>query len=214
MRCALQWKLSVNTAGYSMLSRALSSELHLQATVSLCSDTVACYKADHVRYTLKASGFCWTDLQRDRMGRDKDAHPCLNASAFFGGGTHLLVFGTAAAEWWEAGGDQNKSAPPGLLSASSQGHREILNEPKKSWLVRNCFIFTSTLGSSCPFPQSCPQMRSSPPIWVTTDKLNKSDKKCLSAVQLDILQKRNAIQKCNVFQGQWGLHMPSTNIFF
>lgn len=66
------------------------------------------------------------------MARGKDALPCLNVSAFFGGGTRLLVFGTAAAtaaaERWEAGGDQNNPAPPCLLSAPSQGHREILNE--------------------------------------------------------------------------------------
>lgn len=49
------------------------------------------------------------------MGRVKDARPCLNVSAFFGGGTHRLVFGTAAAERWEAGGNQSKTAPPGLL---------------------------------------------------------------------------------------------------
>lgn len=51
------------------------------------SDTVACYKADPVRYTLSESGLCWADLQRDSMGWVKDEHSCLNVSAFFGGGT-------------------------------------------------------------------------------------------------------------------------------
>lgn len=62
------------------------------------------------------------------MGRVKDARPCLNVFAFFGGGTHRLVFGMAAAERREAGGDQSKTVTPGLLSASSQGHGKLLNE--------------------------------------------------------------------------------------
>ncbi|TKS87643.1 Zinc transporter ZIP12 LIV-1 subfamily of ZIP zinc transporter 8 [Collichthys lucidus] len=65
---------------------------------------------------------------RDRMGRVKDGRPCLNVSAFFGGDAHRLVFGTAAAERRESARDQSKTAPPGLLPDSSQGHGELLNE--------------------------------------------------------------------------------------
>lgn len=108
------------------------------------SDTVTCYKADPVRYTLSESGLCWADLQRDSMGWVKDEHSCLNVSAFFGGGTDRLVFGTAAAERREAGGGQIKIAPPRLLSTSSHSHREVLNEAlqlNRSCSGRNSLIF-------------------------------------------------------------------------
>lgn len=88
------------------------------------------------------------------MGRVKDARPCLNVSAFFGGRTHRLIFGTAAAERREAGGDQCETAPPGLPSASSQGHGELLNELLSgvlqlngSRVVRNCLILQPPLGA-------------------------------------------------------------------
>lgn len=142
------------------------------------SDRTPCYKADPVRHTLSESGLCWADLQRDRMGRLKDAHSCLNVSAFFGGGTDRLVFGTAAAEWREAGGGHIIIAPPRLLSTSSHHRgREVLNamlQLNQSWLARNFLIylfflyifFQTTPGSSWPFPQSCPQPRSSPSVRV------------------------------------------------
>ena len=109
IRCALQWKPYVNTSGYSMLSRSLSSVL-LPQCFECSFNTVACFTADPARNTLDRSGLCWADLQRNRMGRVKDAHSSLNVSAFFGGGTDHIVFGTAAAGWRETGGDQNKTA--------------------------------------------------------------------------------------------------------
>lgn len=125
---------------------------HASSVHRVQSDTVACYKADPVRYTLSESGLCWADLQRDRMGWVKDEHSCLNVSAFFGGGTDRLVFGTAAAERREAGGGQIKIAPPRLLSTSSHSHREVLNEALQlNWSCsgRNSliFYFPTTLGS-------------------------------------------------------------------
>ncbi|KAI4806907.1 hypothetical protein KUCAC02_017697, partial [Chaenocephalus aceratus] len=80
-------KASVNTAGYTMLSGGRS------LCCILSSDTVACYKADAVRYTLDVSG-----------------------------GSHRLWHGKP--EEIRA----KKTAPPGLLCASSQGCGEVLNE--------------------------------------------------------------------------------------
>lgn len=90
--------------------------------------TVACYKADPARYKLQRVWSLLSRPARDRMGRVKDGRPCLNVSAFFGGDTHRLVFGTGAAERRESARDQSKTAPPGLLPDSSQGHGELLNE--------------------------------------------------------------------------------------
>lgn len=161
MRCALQWRASVNTAGYTMLSGGRS------LCCILSSDTVACYKADAVRYTLDVSGICWADLQGDRMGRVKDTHPCLNVSAFFGGGSHRLWHGKP--EEIRA----KKTAPPSLLCASSQGCGVVLNELLSSsgaawWEI--AWFLLPPVGART--DSHSPQMRSSPSFWVITDKLN------------------------------------------
>lgn len=110
MRCALQSKPFVNTVGNSLLSGGLSSKLHPQCC-ECSSNTVTCYKADPVRYRLNVSGLCWADLRRTGWAGVKDARPCLNVSAFFGGGTHRLLFGTAATRSWRRSENDSSSYP-------------------------------------------------------------------------------------------------------
>lgn len=125
VRCALQWKVSVNTAEYSMLSGYLFPELCvLQCVCCEPSDTVACYEADIYTQCV------WSLLSRpagNRSGWIKDAGPSLNVSAFFGVGTHLLIYGSAQRKC-EAKAAQSPSVSLRLLPATAESHSERLNE--------------------------------------------------------------------------------------
>lgn len=69
------------------------------------------------------------------MGRVKDACPCLNVSAFFGGGTLAL----AVAQQQES---DRKLEEILARSPSALFHRELLNELPSSMLQlrRGCFL--------------------------------------------------------------------------
>lgn len=149
MRCALQWKLFVNTVGNSLLSGGLSSKLHPQCC-ECRSNTVTCYKADPARYKLNVSGLCWADLQGTGWPGLRMRAPAWMFLPFLEE-AHIACF--LAQQRQEAGGDQRKTATPSLLSASSQGHRELLNELlssmsqfKRSCLVKNLLILPSPWG--------------------------------------------------------------------
>lgn len=108
------------------------------------------------------------------MGWVKDARPCLNVSAFFGGGTHLLAFGTAAAEQCEAGGAQSEAAPPGLavcfISRALRNfwmscYHQCYSSTGDSWWEIAWFL-PPPLGVHAHSHSPVLKMRSSPLVWV------------------------------------------------
>lgn len=105
-----------------------------------------CYKADPERNIFNEPGLCWADLQRDRTGRDEDAH-CWIVLPFL---EEAWVVLSLAWRRQKDGKLEQIRTKWHLLDS----HLLRLNASEKLLSKKLSYCTTTTPGSSFPFPQS------------------------------------------------------------